>query len=380
MKPLSILIGGDLGPTRSNFTLFSKNQMSALIKGELLSILASADIRLFNLEIPLTDSPNPIEKDGPCLMAPSDTIKGLKSLDPSLLTLANNHILDQGDEGLRSTMAVLRNNGIHFVGAGNDLNEASKPVILEGNGWKIGVYGCAENEFSIAGEDTPGANPFDPLESPDHIARLKGECDFVVVLHHGGKEQYRYPTPELQKVCRKLVSMGADLVVCQHSHCIGASEQFGSGTIIYGQGNFLFDRHDNEYYQTGLLISIKLGAEIEVGYLPVVKSGNGVSLPDRVKEAQILNGFLERSEEIKDQDFVEREFRKYCEENGQYYLATLAGLGKTVRRIDKLLGRPLTRLIYSRGKLNTVQNHFECETHREIILKYIEILRAGKIR
>lgn len=380
MKPLSILIGGDLGPTRSNSAFFSENQMKGVVGGELLSMLASADIRIFNLEVPLTDSPNPIEKDGPCLLAPSDTIRGIKSLQPSLLTLANNHILDQGDAGLRSTMAVLKNQGIHFVGAGDDLNEASKPVILERNGWKIGVYGCAENEFSIAGQDTSGANPFDPLESPDHISRLKGECDYVVVLHHGGKEQYRYPTPELQKVCRKMITKGADLVVCQHSHCIGASEQFGNGTIIYGQGNFLFDRHDNEYYRTGLLIRIRLGEEREVGFLPIVKSGNGVSLPDKEKEEQILFEFKNRSEEIKDQEFVEREFKKYCKENGQYYLATLAGLGKTARRIDKLFGRPLTRLIYSMGKLNTVQNHFECETHREIILKYIEILKAGKTR
>ena len=135
MKPLTILIGGDLGPTRSNFTFFSESQMAELIRGGLLSILASADIRIFNLEIPLTDLPNPIDKDGPCLMAPSNTVKGIKALHPSLFTLANNHILDQGDAGLINTMAVLRNSGIPFVGAGNDLNEARKPVILERNGW-----------------------------------------------------------------------------------------------------------------------------------------------------------------------------------------------------------------------------------------------------
>jgi poly-gamma-glutamate synthesis protein (capsule biosynthesis protein) len=313
-------------------------------------------------------------------MAPSGTIKGIESLHPTLLTLANNHILDHGAAGLTNTMSLLRNSGIPWVGAGNDLAEASKPVIMEKNGWKIGVYGCAENEFSIAGQDTPGANPFDLFDSPDHIARLKSECDYVIILHHGGKEQYRYPTPELQRVCRKMVNMGADLVVCQHSHCIGASEKFGNGTIIYGQGNFLFDRHDNEYYQSGLLIRINLGTEIEVGYLPIVKSGNGVALPNKVTEEQILNGFLKRSEEIRDHDFIEYEFKKYCKEKGQYYLATLAGLGENVRRLDKLFGRPLTRLIYSRGKLNTVQNHFACETHREIILKYLEILKAGKTR
>jgi len=55
------------------------------------------------------------------------------------------------------------------------------------------VYTCAEHEFTIATENTPGANPFDPLESLDHIQELKSKCDFVLVLYHGEKAHYRYP-------------------------------------------------------------------------------------------------------------------------------------------------------------------------------------------
>ena len=68
---------------------------------------------------------------------------------------------------------------------------------------KIGIYACAENEFTIATDTTAGANPFDPFESLDHIQNLKRSCDYVIVLYHGGKEHYRYPSPYLQKFVGK---------------------------------------------------------------------------------------------------------------------------------------------------------------------------------
>jgi poly-gamma-glutamate synthesis protein (capsule biosynthesis protein) len=380
MESKSIIIGGDLGPTKSNHAFFAKGRVFELIDRQLATLLASADLRIFNLEVPLTDNEQPIAKDGPCLIAPSNSINGIKSVDPSLVTLANNHIMDQGETGLLNTMKLLSEKSIRFAGAGENLKTAAEPVILEINGLKIGIYACAENEFSIAETDKPGANPFDPLESPDHIYNLKSECDYVVVLHHGGKEHYRYPSPELQKVCRKMISSGADLVVCQHSHCVGAYEKLENGTIVYGQGNFLFDRHDNEFWNTGLLVAAKLEDKMTVEFIPIVKNGNGVAWPDPETGERILNDFYRRSEEIKNPEFVERQFDKYCMEYGQYYLATLAGFGTTMRRIDKVLNRPLTRLIYSRKKLNIIENHFECETHREMILRYIRILKGRKRR
>jgi poly-gamma-glutamate synthesis protein (capsule biosynthesis protein) len=375
MNQASILIGGDLGPTKSNYSHFSSGTIEEIIDQKLLDILRSADIRIFNLEVPLIQKSNPIKKDGPVLSAPASTIQGIKKLDPTLFTLANNHIMDHGKEGLHSTIEQLSQQRIEYVGAGENLNVASRPVILDKQGHRIGLYACAEHEFSIAGKNHHGANPIDLLEISGHISNLKSVCDQVLVLFHGGKEYYRYPTPELQKICRKMVSSGADLVICQHSHCIGAYEKYGDGIIVYGQGNFLFDRHNDEFYQTGLLVNWRLGNKTEIDFIPIQKNGNGVKMPKPDYGARILAGFYERSEEIKDHKFVERQFDEYCLANGQYYLATLAGLGKTIRRIDKVLNRPLTRLIYSKRKLNTIQNHFECETHREIMVRYIKLLK-----
>ncbi|EYE87683.1 hypothetical protein Q428_12030 [Fervidicella metallireducens AeB] len=201
---MQLLIAGDLVPTKPNIALFNKGDSKSLLGEELYSLWDSADIRIFNLEVPLTEKEEPIPKCGPNLIAPTSTINGIKALNPSLLTLANNHILDQGELGFKSTQDILNKNNIPFIGIGNNLSEASKPYIIQQDGLKIGVYNCAEHEFTIATEETPGANPFEPLESLDQIHNLKEECDYVIVLYHGGKEHYRYPSPYLQKVCRKM--------------------------------------------------------------------------------------------------------------------------------------------------------------------------------
>ena len=195
-----IVIGADLVPTASNEENFIKGDLSGTLCKELLDILADADFRIFNLETPLYDGNTPIKKAGPNLSAKCDTVNGIKALNVDLLTLANNHIMDHGVAGLNSTLDTLKQAGIDFVGVGANVSEANKPYTFDFAGKKIGVYACAEHEFSIATEDTPGANPVDLLEIFEHIQRLKSECDYVIVLYHGGKEYYRYPSPDLQRL------------------------------------------------------------------------------------------------------------------------------------------------------------------------------------
>ena len=187
---MSIIIGADIVPTKSNYDLFEKGDVLELVGQELLDILNKADYRIFNLEVPLADTEKPISKCGPNLIAPRSTVNGLKALGVDLFTLVNNHILDQDIQGLDSTRKALDEAGIAYIGVGNTPKEAAKPYIFENAGKKIGVYACAEHEFSIVSDTRPGANPYDPLESFDHVAKLKEQCDFVIVLYHGGKEHY----------------------------------------------------------------------------------------------------------------------------------------------------------------------------------------------
>lgn len=376
-----IMIGADLVPTKSNEQYFKNGDVETLVGSELLKELNQADFTIFNLEVPLTNQKRPIEKCGPNLITPTETINGLKKINPCFFTLANNHILDQGKQGLDSTMAILDRAEIAYAGAGMNLQEAQKPYVITVQGIKIGIYCCAEHEFTIATEATSGANPFDALESLDHVARLKETCDFVITLYHGGKEHYRYPSPYLQKVCRRLVEKGADLVVCQHSHCIGAQEEWKGGRIIYGQGNFLFDDSDSEYWQTSLLINLILENDngritSDIHFCPLVKCENKVRIADKEKKDQILSEFEARSKRILAPKAVEDEYSKFAESMVANYLNAFSGAGNRslwFRAVNKLSGRRysawLMRRRYGKQERNALWNFIECEAHRELVLK-----------
>lgn len=367
---MEILIGGDVVPTTSNLDLFSSGDVGEILGTQLYKKWLNADMRIFNLEAPLTDNESPIEKKGPNLKAPTSTIKGINNLKPSLVALANNHILDHGTKGLHSTETILEEHDIPFVGIGSDLINSSKPYILEKDGVSIGVYACAENEFTIATDSSPGANPFDPLESLDHILELKTKCDYVIVLYHGGKEHYRYPSPYLQKVCRKIVQKGADVVVCQHSHCVGSAETYAGSTIVYGQGNFIFNKLDNEFWNNGILIKLSISDGIKIDYIPIIKSKNGVQLATKRKAEKILREFTNRSKEIQKNGFIEKQYIEFAKSKIDFYLRNFSGVGKWLSRIDrKILNGRLLKRKFKKEQLLALQNYIECEAHRELILK-----------
>jgi len=366
---MQLLIAGDLVPTQSNIELFNKADTKSLLGDELHAIWNSVDMRIFNLEVPLTDKETPIAKCGPNLIAPTSTVNGIKALNPSLIALANNHILDQGEQGLKSTQDILNKQDIPFVGVGDNISEASKPYIIQKNELKIGIYACAENEFTIATENSPGANPFEPLDSLDHIVSLKKKCDYVIVLYHGGKEHYRYPSPYLQKVSRKIVEKGADLVVCQHSHCIGCFENYEDSTIVYGQGNFIFDRSDSKFWMTSLLVKININNGLKVDFIPIVKLRNAVRLAEEKPAEDILAALYKRSEKILEDGFIKQRYLKFALENNLPYLRHFAGFGKWLTKIDiRLFNGMLVKKKYKTKQLLALQNYIECETHRELLL------------
>ncbi|MBR6159217.1 MAG: CapA family protein [Lachnospiraceae bacterium] len=368
-----LLIGADFVPTKSNLTLFNNGDVKELFGDELLDLLKGADHKIFNLETPLADKDEPIAKQGPNLIAPTSTIPGYKNINTDIVALANNHIMDQGVQGLNSTINVLDAAGIEHFGAGDCLDEAKKPFIFTYAGKKAGIYACAEHEFSIATDTSAGANPFDPLWSPDHVAALKEKADHVTVLYHGGKEYYRYPSPNLQKTCRRLVDKGADLVICQHSHCIGCEEKYKDGTIVYGQGNFLFDhKDDNEYLNTGLLI--RVDEDFSISYIPLKKHGNAIRLADREDADTILREFYDRSAEIQKEGFIEDTYSRFADEYLYRYLYSFYGTRSLADRILNRLsnGKYLNMQIrkhYDDRSVLRLRNYIECEAHRELLLK-----------
>jgi len=354
--------------------------MSSLLGDSLYNVFQKADIISVNLECPLTKSNTSIEKNGPNLRALPETLFGIKALGSSVVGLANNHIFDFGEEGLSDTLSLLSDNDMPYVGVGNNSHEAAHSIyVLEKKGFRIGFYACAEHEFSIATEECPGVNPFDPLETGDKVSSLKNDhkLDMLIVLYHGGKEYYQYPSPGLQKVCRHLIQKGADLVVCQHSHCIGAYERYQNGEIVYGQGNFIFDmKHPISKQSLVLSYELEKGKQPKLSFIPIKCKNDGSGAIYLVKDEErdsILHNFHARSEEILQPGFIEKQYTEFARKALQNYLQIATPFGKCFSRLDKYIfkGR-LMRRLYSKRKLLALQNIIECEAHRELLIRALD--------
>ena len=372
---MRIYIGADLVPTDINKALFENGNGEALVGKELYEILKQSDLNVFNLEVPLTDVETPIVKFGNNLIAPTKTIHGYKALEPIFLTLANNHSLDQGEEGLTTTLNLLKDQDIAHAGAGFSLKEAKKPFIFEKEGIRIGFYLCAEHEFTVASCHTMGANPFDVLESFDEVLALKEQCDYVIVLYHGGKEFYRYPSPMLQRYCRKFIDRGANLVICQHNHCVGSREDYNGGSIIYGQGNFIFNSefyiNHKEFVKDSLLIRVEATKDsFIVSEVPIRSTEMGTRQATESEADETLTAYKQRSENIKDAHFVAH--KDFADTHIKRYLREFIGRSCIIRAINALFGRKLMQLILGKTSYLAIQNYLECEAHHELFLRGIK--------
>lgn len=367
-----ILMAGDVLPTKANIDLFASGNRDLLCGKALVSLFHDCNVSIANLEGPLTGHEIPIPKSGPNLKAAPSCINGMKRLGITALSLANNHIMDFGTAGLLDTIQILAINNIDFFGAGTDLSIAKKPYIFTMDNKKIGILSCAEYEFTIAGAHIPGANPFDPLETLDDIVKLKEKTDYVIVLYHGGKEYYRYPAPYLQRRCRKMVDKGANLILCQHSHCIGSMEKYKAATILYGQGNFIFNGGDDEFRNSGLLVEIDL-KEDRLSFYPVLKTAVGVRLADAEEKEVILDDFYLRSEQIKDPEFIEKEYRKFARKMIPVYDKVSTGILWKIIKLHPWLYHCYFRRKDRLNMLNTLRCEAHWDLYREGLLDCLKI-------
>jgi hypothetical protein len=380
MRPLNILIGGDLCPTPHNEWAFRAGDAQTLLS-DMLPIFQEADLRIVNLECPLTDIDSPILKSGPALRAHPQCARGLKAMGIDLVNLANNHVLDHGPQGLESTIRVCREQEIDIVGAGPTLEDARQPWMREIENRKIFVVSMAEHEGSTSRENAWGANPLDILTFVRRIPQWREQADLLIVVLHGGVEHYPYPPPELREICRFFIEQGAHLVVVQHQHCVCCTENYPPGMIIYGQGNLIFDYPSKRStWFEGLLLKVELLEKgiIRTSYIPYGQSAGYVGirpLPDD-RSRELLEGFHRRSQEILDPKRVHTLWQKHCQKSSAIYLSALRGHGRLRYILNRLFR--FSEHCSSPAKLATICNIIRCESHREAIINCLETIIENK--
>ena len=189
-----------------------------------------------NLEAPLRECSEKRSKSGRHLNTILEPIKPIS--DQLILTLANNHMMDYGVPGLEATKAEINDAGALFMGAGSNLDDAEKSIVIEKNGKKIAFLARCETQFGVASNDRPGVAPLS-ARIYQQIKELKSQVDYLVLSVHGGAEMFPLPSPAWQDRMRSYVDAGADVVHGHHAHVPQGFEHYKDAFIFYGLGNFM---------------------------------------------------------------------------------------------------------------------------------------------
>ena len=259
-KTITIAFTGDIAFDKY---MDGRHNDKELLSDGIYDFLGEADHVVVNLEGALYKP-----SDGSCkskyfhAMDPR-VVCALKRINADIWNLANNHIMDAGEQGLVSTLKIAHANNCKTVGAGSDTTEASKPVYIDNGRFGIGMISVGyQNECKAASADTAGCLSWNDFELiSNRIGEIKKRCRWCVVVSHGGEEFAPLPLPYTREIYKKYLSFGADAVVAHHPHVPENYEVFEDGKMIfYSLGNFIFDtdyQRVHRYTDSGVLLKLK---------------------------------------------------------------------------------------------------------------------------
>ncbi len=373
-----IIVVGDFFPVPSNYSRFINSDLDYLFDGDIKRIFDAADYRICNLEGSLTDRPGLCEKTGPVLFAPTQTINAYKSIGFDCCTLANNHITDAGPEGVIDTIETLNSAGITHIGAGINDYSITRHLFFNVANHRVCLYNVAETMYNIPNHYRPGAFLYDEYIVCNELKLLKDACDYLIVVYHGGVEKFRYPSPQTQQRFHRMADSGADIILSQHTHCVGCEEYYKGSYFLYGQGNFLFRSFNNEYTDTGLIVEILIDEDSFSVRKHLVRAVDDYV---RYDDKQDFSDFNLRSEKVIDSAFIQQMFDEYCLNELPLYLKAYKGKNlfyKVIGHYFPELNKKLLLRSYNRQQLLFTLHSLRSEQNQEVAINGIKVLLERK--
>ncbi|MGI9612788.1 MAG: CapA family protein [Acidimicrobiales bacterium] len=264
---VTIAFGGDIH--------FESYLRTRLVDGpnELLSpvaeMMADADIAVANLETTITERGTPTAKTYN-FRAPPVAFDALRAAGIDVVSMANNHGLDFGIEGLEDSLASADEAGFPVVGIGRNAADAYAPWTAEVNGQRIAIIGATQVLDSslmaswTAAEDQAGlasAKEVDRLTGA--VAQARGDHDTVVVFLHWGIEGETCPADRQLTLSDRLIEAGADVIVGGHAHRVQGGGRKGDAVVHYGLGNFVFYTDTGPGTESGVLLVTVTGRTVD---------------------------------------------------------------------------------------------------------------------
>ncbi|HQO10485.1 MAG TPA: CapA family protein [Clostridiales bacterium] len=222
---------------------------------------------ILNLEAPFNNKGIPAENKVNLYMDPNFFLETFNPNTIAAVNLANNHIMDFGEEAYNYTIKILKENKIPYFGVGNIEDKFNNPLIIKDKFALFG-YACKSTNGVFGTNEKIGAALFDLDKTIIEIDKYRGKY-FIIINIHWGQEYFSFPKPEDVVKARKLVDSGADLIIGHHTHKIQSYEKYRGKYIFYSIGNAIF--HD------GVVPSKYDGRKFQKKYRMKYKRANRIS-------------------------------------------------------------------------------------------------------
>lgn len=285
----SLIFTGDV--LLSHYVLNNYNAfgIEGVLDDGMLQALKESDVTIINQEFPFSTRGTQAEDKQFTFRVDPAYVSVLKEMGADMAAIANNHILDYGDEALLDTMDTLDEAGILYAGAGKDKERAAQLQVMEAGGLRIGMLAASRvipvAEWNIDNHQPGVFCTYDPASLLARIRESKKECDYLFVYVHWGIERNTMPEEYQKNMARQYIDAGADAVIGSHPHVLQGIEFYKEKPIFYSLGNFIFNQ---EIAQTmAVQLEVEKGKTTAVRILPASASGAKTSLAEGEQAQQI---------------------------------------------------------------------------------------------
>ena len=356
----------------------SQDPKSIQVDLRLQNLFKDADYVAVNFEAPVRGVGKPICKSGPSLTQSEDSPAFIENLGVNIIMLANNHMMDQDQEGCEASIKAFKGE-TRIIGAGC-FDDAYRLHVIEKDGVKVGLLCFVHKEFGALGLDATsldyGTAWINHPMVNKTILNAKKVCDVLVVLPHAGVEDMVVPLPEWRARYREFVDMGADAVIASHPHTPQGWEEYKGKMIYYSLGNFFFQlfssQHGANWYK-GLVVEMNIEENKNLSFDVHNTKFSKFSLEhDESMECKKYNDYLCEllSNEDKYWDYLNRDLKALWPEYKLYLLRGLAAIAPTTNI------HVLSHAAYGLLKgpdIPMMLNNFQCESHRWAIERMLRM-------
>lgn len=230
--------------------------------------MRNADLTVVNVEGAIEGSGEPLTKTGAIKETAERTPAVLADAGVDAVTLANNHAMDLGADGLFETKSALEDAGIGVCGADSDAAAALKPhrEIIAESSIEVALFGVCEREFGVAEANDPGTAWVNHPDALRRVETASDEADVTVLFPHGGIEYVPFPPIDRRRGIHRFVDAGADVIVGHHPHVAQGWECVDSSPVFYSLGNFLFKQSKRPNTREGLALEFTFQGDTPVAF------------------------------------------------------------------------------------------------------------------